>query len=142
MLPRLKSRLTYIVDALEAAGPGVPIVAMTYYDPLLGLWGLVPDGRHLARANQRVWAMLNSTFATAYSDAGATVADVATTFRIDDFTDTVVVPGRGPIPVNVALTCRWTWFCAPKWAGDPHANRIGYRKIARTFDQELVGLVP
>lgn len=142
LLPRLESRLTHIVDALVAAGPGVPIVAMTYYDPLLGLWGLVPGGRHLARANQRVWAMLNTTFATAYSDAGVTVADVATTFRIDDFTDTVVVPGRGLIPVNVALTCRWTWFCSPKFAGDPHANRTGHRKIARTFERELQDLQP
>jgi hypothetical protein len=142
LLPRLQTRLTHIVDALEVAGSGVPIVAMTYYDPLLGLWGLVPGGRHLARANQRVWTMMNAALATAYSDAGATVADVAATFRIDDFTDTVLVPGRGQIPVNVALTCRWTWFCSPKFASDPHTNQTGYRKIASTFDRELQDLLP
>ena len=142
LLPRLQTRLTHIVDALAVAGPDVPIVGMTYYDPLLGFWGLVPGGRALARADQRVWTDLNATFATAYTDAGATVADVAATFRIDDFTDTIVVPGRGPLPVNVALTCRWTWFCSPRFAGDPHPNRTGYRKIARTFDRELQGLLP
>ncbi|MGZ8652929.1 MAG: SGNH/GDSL hydrolase family protein [Actinomycetota bacterium] len=143
LLPRLQTRLTHIVDALAAAGPDVPIVAMTYYDPLLGLWGLWhPGGRALARADQRVWTDLNTTLATAYTDAGATVADVATTFGIDDFTDTVVVPGRGELPVNVANACRWTWFCSPRFAGDPHANAIGYRKIADTFDQQLQVLLP
>ncbi len=143
LLPRRQARLTYIVDALRAAaGPDVPIVGMTYYNPLLGFWGLVPGGRALARANQRAWAVFNAGLATAYGDAGAAVADVAATFRIDDFTDTVVVPGRGRLPVNVALACGWTWFCSTKFAGDPHANRKGYRKIADTFYQELQGLLP
>ena len=142
LLPRLHDRLTQIVDALTAAAPGVPIVSMTYYDPLLGLWGLVPGGRALARADQRVWTTMNTTLATAYTDAEVTVADVATTFRIDDFTDTIVVPGRGELPVNVANTCRWTWFCTPRFAGDVHTNRVGYRKIAETFEQVLQPLLP
>jgi lysophospholipase L1-like esterase len=142
LLPRLQTRLTRIVDALQAAGPDVPIVAMTYYNPFLGFWGLVPGGRALARAVARVWSDLNATFVAAYTDDGAAVADVAATFQIDDFTDTVVVPGRGELPVNVALACRWTWFCSPRFAGDPHANAIGYRKIADTFEQELDALLP
>jgi lysophospholipase L1-like esterase len=138
LFPRLRTRLTQIVEALgTAAGPDVPIVAMTYYDPFLGLWGLVPGGRALARADQRVWAMFNTVLETAFGDAGVMVADVAATFRIDDFTDTVLVPGRGLIPVNVALACRWTWFCSERFFGDPHANRTGYSKIARTFEREL-----
>ena len=43
------------------------------------------------------------------------------------------MPGRGEIPVNVANTCMWTWFCSSRFFGDPHANAIGYKKIARTF---------
>lgn len=141
--PRLKKRLTHIVNALgTAAGSGVPIVGMTYHDPFLGFWGLVPGGRALARADQRALAVLNSGLATAYGNAGATVADVAATFRIDDFTDTVVFPGRGPIPVNVARACGWTWFCSMKFFGDPHPNWKGYRKVARTFDRELQRLLP
>ena len=42
--PGLKHRVRAIVDALAAAAPGVPIVGMTYYDPFLGLWGLIPGG--------------------------------------------------------------------------------------------------
>jgi lysophospholipase L1-like esterase len=142
VLPRIQTRLTRIVDALAAAAPDVPIVGMTYYDPLLGYWGLVPSGRALARADARVWADLNAMFTTAYSDAGAGVADVAATFQVDDFTDTVVVPGRGELPVNVANACRWTWFCSPRYAGDPHANAIGYRKIADTFNQAIQAVLP
>jgi lysophospholipase L1-like esterase len=143
LLPRLQTRVTHIVNALStAAVPSVPIVAMTYYDPFLGFWGLVPGGRALARADQRVWAVLNAGLATAYGNAGAVVADVAGSFRIDDFTHTVVVPGRGRIPVNVALACRWTWFCSTRFFGDPHANRTGYRKIARTFDRQVQDLLP
>jgi lysophospholipase L1-like esterase len=143
LFPRLQSRVTRIVDALGiAAGPGVPIVAMSYYDPFLGFWGLVPGGRHAARADQRIWTLLNAALTTGYEDAGATVADVAATFKIDDFTNTVVVPGRGRIPMNVAIACRWTWFCSAKFFTDPHANDTGYRKIARTFARELKDLLP
>jgi lysophospholipase L1-like esterase len=143
LMPRLAARLTRIVDALRtAAGPGVPIVGMTYYDPFLGLWGLVPGGRALAHAAQRAWAVFGEGVATAYEDAGATVADVARTFHIDDFDDTVLVPGRGRIPLNAALACRWTWFCSARFFGDPHANRTGYRRIAHTFERELEALLP
>jgi lysophospholipase L1-like esterase len=137
LLPPLASRVSRIIDALRSAvGPGVPILGMTYYDPLLGFWGLVPHGHRLARVDERAWEAFDAGLANAYQYAGAVVADVATTFRTDDFEDTVVVDGRR-VPVNVALTCRWTWFCSRRYAGDPHANATGYRKIARTFSREL-----
>ena len=139
---RLRARLARILDALTAAGPGVPIVGMTYYNPLLGLWGLVPGGRALARADQRAWVAFNSGLARAYADAGATVADVAATFRIDDVMHTVMVRGRGRLPVNVALACRLTWFCSTRFFFDVHPNWQGYRKIARTFNRELDALLP
>jgi hypothetical protein len=140
--PELQARLTQIVDALSTAAPGVPIVGMKYYDPFLGLWDLVPGGHALARADQRAWSVLNTGLTAAYVHAGAAVADVAATFRIRDFKHTVVVPGQGRIPVNVALACSWTWFCSKRSLGDPHPNRTGYRKIARTFDRKLQGLLP
>ena len=140
--PKIGDRLAQIVDALSsAAGPGVPIVGMTYYNPFLGLWGLVPGGRHLARADQRAWRVFNEELEATYADAGAEVADVASTFRIDDFDETVVVPGRGRIPVNVALACRWTWFCSERYFTDPHADRTGYRRIAGTFEPVLAPLL-
>lgn len=143
MMPKLELRLSRILNALGTAGPGVPIVGMNYYDPFLGLWGLLhPGGRALAHADLRAWTVFNDGLETAYADAGVTVADVAATFRIDDFTPTVLEPGRGRIPVNVALTCRWTWFCSPKSPTDVHPNQTGYRKIARTFNREVKRLLP
>jgi lysophospholipase L1-like esterase len=140
--PRQQRRLTHIVEALVSAGPGVPIVAMTYYNPLLGVWDLVPRGRALAHHDQRVWSRMNAGLTGAYVAAGATVADVGATFRIDDFANKVRVPGHGRIPVNVALACEWTWFCSKKHAFDFHANGTGYQKIAHTFHRELRSLVP
>lgn len=140
--PRLETRMTRIVDALSAAaGSDVPIVGMTYYNPFLGVWDLVPGGHELARADQRAWAVLNASLATGYSDAGATIADVAATFRIDDFTHSVSVPGEGRLPVNVAHACKWTWFCSRRFFGDPHANRTGYERIAGTFYREVRDLL-
>jgi hypothetical protein len=43
-----------------------------------------------------------------------------------------VEPGIGRIPVNVALTWRWTWFCSSRFFSGPRANRLGYRRIAGT----------
>lgn len=139
--PRLKSRLKQIVDSLTTeVGPGVPIVAMTYYNPFLGFWGRVPGGRALARADQRAWVTFNSGIRNAYQHSGASVANVDKTFRIKDFKHTRVLPGLGRVPVNVALACSWTWFCSKRFFMDPHANRTGYQKIARTFERKLKSL--
>jgi lysophospholipase L1-like esterase len=140
--PGLKHRVRAIVDTLATAAPGVPIVGMKYYDPFLGLWGLIPGGRALAHADQRAWTVFNDALASAYEHAGVAVADVAATFRIDDFDHTVAAPGRGRVPVNVALACRWTWFCSARHTFDVHANRTGYRKIATTFHRALKPLLP
>ena len=143
MRPRLRQRLMHIIDALRAAaGPGVPILGMTYYDPFLGFWGLVPHGRELARIAARGWIPFNRGLTNAYEDSGAVVANVARTFRVNNFWDKVIVPGRGRLPLNVARTCRWTWFCTPRFFGDPHPNVTGYRKIGRTFNRVLQPLLP
>ena len=70
------------------------------------------------------------------------IANAAATFRIDDFTDTVVVPGRGRLPLNVALACRWTWFCTQRYFFDPHPNRKGYTRVAHTFNKVLHAVLP
>ena len=85
---------------------------MNYYTPFLGLWGLVPHGHALARIAQRTMTTLNRGLTTTYEDAGVVVADVAATYDTANFKDTVVVPGIGRVPVNVANACNWTWFCS------------------------------
>ena len=143
LLPRLTTRITESLAALgAAAGPDVPILGMNYHVPFLGLWGLVPRGRHLARVDARAFEALNDGLESTYGDAGVTVADVARTYQTDNFTDTVVIRDRGRLPVNVALACRWTWFCSDRYFGDPHPNRTGYARVARTFYRELRSLLP
>jgi lysophospholipase L1-like esterase len=138
LVARLGHRVPRIVDALRAAaGPRVPILGMTYYNPFLGIWGLIPHSHALAKGLERAWEAFNAGLTAAYETAGAVVVDVARTFRIHDFSHTVVVPGRGRLPVNVALACGWTWFCSTKYFGDPHPNATGYRMIAREFYREL-----
>ena len=62
------------------------------------------------------------------------VSDVAGAFAIDDFTDVVPLHGVGPVPLNVANDCNWTWNCTPPPLGwDPHPNTEGYGVIARAF---------
>jgi lysophospholipase L1-like esterase len=140
--PKLRHRLMHIVDDLRTAvGTDIPIVGMTYYDPFLGFWGLVAHGRRLAHVDARAWVPFNRGLRHAYVDAGAVVANVARTFRINDFGDTVFVQGRGPLPLNVARTCRWTWFCTRRFFGDPHPNPTGYQKIGGTFFRRLKPLL-
>ncbi len=142
VMPRVERRLSRIFDKLGSAlGPDVPIASMTYFDPLLGLW-LVPGGRPLARISLRAMKAANRGFTSAYADAGILTADVAATFRIGDFDHSVGVPGDGRVPVNVANTCRWTWFCSSRFFGDPHPKRSGYHKIAHTFNRQLVHHLP
>ena len=143
MRPRLRHRLMHILDLLRTAvGPGVPILGMTYHDPFLGFWGLVPHGKELARLAARGGVPFNRGLKNAYEDAGAVVANVARTFRINDFWDSVFVQGRGELPLNVARACRWTWFCTPRFFGDPHPTPTGYGKIGATFFEELQPLLP
>ena len=140
--PKLRQRLMHIIDELRTAvGTNVPIVGLTYHDPFLGFWGLVPHGRRLARVDARAWVPFNRGLKNAYRDAGAVVANVARTFRVNDFSHTVFVEGRGRLPLNVARTCRWTWFCTRRFFGDPHPTPTGYEVIGRTFYRKLKPLL-
>ena len=51
-LTSLARNLPYVLATLrEAAGPGVPIVALNYYNPLVAAWRLGPAGHAAARAS-------------------------------------------------------------------------------------------
>ncbi len=142
VMTRVERRLSRIFHALGSAlGANVPIASMTYFDPLLGLW-LVPGGKPLARISLRAVKAANRRFRSAYAGASVLTADAAATFQIGDFDDNVAVPGLGRIPINVANTCRWTWFCSSRFFGDPHPKRSGYHKIAHAFNRKLVHHLP
>jgi len=136
----IQTNLPSILTALrEAAGPEVPIVGMTLYNPFLAAWLLGPDGQVYAQfsATQLI-GPVNALLHGIFEAYGVGVADVEGAFSSNDFTTLVELPGAGTVPINVAKICMWTWVCAPPPLGpDNHANAAGYRAIAGAFAIEL-----
>jgi lysophospholipase L1-like esterase len=126
------TNLPVILAALRAAaGDGVPIVGMNYYDPFApqawyqgGLAGL--------QAQVGGAVAVNDAFDGIYAAAADPVADVTSAFAVTDFT-----PVDGT-PLDVLRECDWTWICTPPPLGpDIHANTDGYRVIAKAFEDIL-----
>ena len=144
----IKERLTADLDTIltsvkEAAGPGVPIVGMTYYDPFLWAWPRLGLEQQ-ARATVDYTVAFNDVLEAAYRAVGSSVADVETAFAVTDFTTTADLPGFGPVPLNVFNTCTLTHACTfnactswPCFLFDPHPNDAGYALIGRTFLEVL-----
>ena len=137
----IQSNLPTILSALrEAAGPGIPIVGATIYDPFLGAWLTGPDGR--AFAEQTVFGAivpLNQMLTGIYGAAGMPVADIEGAFSTTDFATTVPLPPFGDVPLNVVRICQWTWICAPPPLGpNNHANAAGYGAMAEAFEAVLL----
>jgi lysophospholipase L1-like esterase len=138
LLPRISARLTSIVGALrEAAGPGVPIVGATYYNPLLFLWTIPGIDHDVVVANASVWATFNDMLEQTYAALGVPVADVETTFSATDFDTIVHVRGVGDVPINVARACQWTYGCSEAFGYDLHPNTIGYAALTQAWEAAL-----
>ena len=135
VMPAVQANLASILDALEAAAPGVPVAGMSYWDPFLGFWIFGSFGQQLAKTDHDGIAAMNAALVSTYQDGGALVADVAgpDSFNTDDFTDPVKTKW-GVVPVNVANDCTWTYFCRRGPLGaDIHPNSKGYGVIADAF---------
>jgi lysophospholipase L1-like esterase len=136
--------LRVIMSGLRsAAGPGVTILAMSYYVPELAGWLDGKTGKEIAVLTERLVVGYNRLLAGIYRQYGARVANVFGAFHSSDFSDRVRLPGYGLLPRNVATICEWTWSCA-SWPRGPneHANDIGYGVIALAFllaDPQLTG---
>jgi lysophospholipase L1-like esterase len=121
-----------LADLREAAGPGVPIVGMTYYSPTLpGIWFATHD---VEAVQARVAALVafNDMLEGIYRAAGDAVADVEGAFSS---TDTTLVDG---VPLDVLRLCEWTWLCAaPPHGPDIHLNTTGYGVVAEAFAAAL-----
>jgi lysophospholipase L1-like esterase len=121
---RVRANLATILAELRAAaGPTVPVVAMTYYNPFAVFWF---DDPAYAEAVDDLFAEFNGVLAETYADAGVPVADVAGAFHLGEF------------PLSAHLACEWTWICTPPPVGpDIHPNSQGYAVIAAAFEQVL-----
>jgi lysophospholipase L1-like esterase len=131
--------LPQILAALRtAAGPDVPIVAMNYNDPLLGLWQFGPAGQMRASDSLQITLFFNSLLEGIYGGFHVPVADVARAFGI---TDSKLLPFPD-VPVNVFLELRLTWMSlSPPVGPDIHPNAVGYAVIAGAFVQ-VIGAPP
>jgi lysophospholipase L1-like esterase len=129
----IRLNLPLILAALrEAAGPGVPIVGMNFYDPRLAQVWFNPDhpfdlGALAVEIANAVG--FNDFIETLYAGAGDPVADVETAFHTTDITLV------GTTPRDVVLICAWTWICGPE--RNIHANATGYGVIATAFLAKL-----
>lgn len=129
----IAANLPIILGELRiAAGPGVPIVGMNYYDPNLAtIWfggGTLTD--LTAEIDFVVWLndFLEGFYEADPGDGADPYADVESRFQV---TDTTLVDGT---PLDVIGECRWTWICAPPPLGpDVHPNTAGYGEIAQAF---------
>ena len=76
-LNQLSSDLAYIIETLRAEAPGVPIVGMNYYNPLLMYWFQDPTIAALTAALQK---QISLSLESVYSAYGVPVANVAGAF--------------------------------------------------------------
>jgi lysophospholipase L1-like esterase len=131
-IPGAAANLSAILASVRAAaGPGVPVIGMSYYLPALAEWRSGELGHTIAEVAERLAVAYNDVLDRAYTQVGDTVANVFGTFDTTDFGDPTTVPGIGTLPRNVALICKWTWECAPPPRGpNQHANPAGYQVIA------------
>ena len=138
LLPKISTRLTSIVGTLrEAAGPNVPIVGSTYYDPLLVAWTLPGFDHDAVVAIAEVWAAFNDMLEQTYTSLGVAVADVEAVFSTTDFDTMVHLRGVGDVPINVARTCQWTYACSEAFGYDVHPNTVGYAALTRAWEEAL-----
>jgi lysophospholipase L1-like esterase len=120
-LATMTANLDTILDELQAAAPGVPIVGMTYYDPFGCLWFTGPEGQAQALALSGLVQALNAALTSVYAAHGVAVADVAGAFSVGSFPD------------DAYASLNWTWFCSADHPGDVHPNDAGYQVIADAF---------
>jgi hypothetical protein len=127
-----------ILGGLRAAGGNVPIIGMTYYDPLLAFWLRGPAGQQTAVQSVGNLLQLNNELTDAYQQFGAAIADGQQAFDSTNFQMTGSFNGR-VLPQNVANICNWTHMCEA--SPNIHANDIGHQVLANEFDSQLAGVV-
>jgi len=128
----VKRNLTVFVRAVRnSAGPGVPIVGITYPDIFLGSY-LSPARSQKSLAMLSVTEfrnLLNPTLRAAYSSVGGYFVDVTkATGAYTPFSQTTAYGRFGEIPVAVAEVCVLTYYCKLQ---DVHPTTLGYTIIAR-----------
>lgn len=142
-LGQIGANLPAIVGTLQAVAPGIPIVAMNYYNPNLAFWVTGPAGQEFAEQSLALTAAFNETLEAVYDAFGVPVADVETAFK-------TFKTGGAQVPSNVRTVCLYTRMCEkqgpdyvlsdydpdrPGPQTDIHPSNKGHKKIASTFSE-------
>jgi acetyl esterase/lipase len=122
---------------LKAAGPGVPIYGMNYYDPFLASWLTGTAGQTVATQSIAGADQLNALLAQIYTAAGASTADPSSLFETDD-TDPIGTYEGTSVPQDVANVCQWTDACTSPESIQPDDQ--GYAELASAFEQVIDGV--
>jgi lysophospholipase L1-like esterase len=130
----IKTNVSALAAALRAAaGPGVPLIGLTYPDVILGSYvypthPAAASALSLAKLSVVAFkSLINPALGGAYASADGTLVDVTkATGAYVPLTRTVRYRPYGTIPVAVASVCTLTWFCAQ---GNIHATTKGYTLI-------------
>ena len=137
-----RRNLQWIAGTLRsAAGPGVPIVSMTQFNPLLGYWFSGEAGRDHTQVTVGAVDRLNAIIRDAYGSVGAQVADVSGVMQTDNFD--VINTRLGSMPTNVARICTWLDMGCPRPGATPalrnvdDPNGAGSRVVAWAFEQVM-----
>ncbi len=109
----VRENLAEILGELRQAAPGVKIVVLNNYNPLLGLWNTSPEATAFALATIPLHAALNDAIEAAAATVGARVADISTRFHSQAHSPSC----------SARHICAWTWMCTQN---DIHANTTGY----------------
>ncbi len=147
-LGQIGANLPVIIGTLQAVAPGVPIVAMNYYNPNLAFWITGPAGQALALQSLALTGVFNGTLEAVYGALAVPVADVAGAFG-------TYKTGGGEPPTNVRRVCQLTLMCekagsefvlsdydpaTPGPQTDIHPSDKGYSKIAATHAELIDAL--
>jgi lysophospholipase L1-like esterase len=132
----ITTNVTSLAAALRAAaGPGVPLIGLTYPDVILGSYVYPTQpatASTLSLAKLSVVAfrsLINPALMKAYAAAQGSLVDVTkATGAYIPLTRTVRYRPYGTIPAAVASVCTLTWFCAQ---GNIHATTKGYTLIGK-----------
>jgi lysophospholipase L1-like esterase len=131
VVPSVAKNVNALLQAVRAAaGPGVPIVGLTYPDVILGAWVHAPVNQSLATLSVTAFRLvINPVLKKAYQDNGGRFVDVTrASGAYTPLTRTTVYPPYRRIPVAVADTCTYTWYCSE---GNIHPHTVGYQLIAK-----------
>ena len=134
-LEHVVTNMPIILEGLRAAGGGtLPIVGMTYYDPILAFYPTGSAGEQTARESVAILKSLNRDLLKAYRLFHVKVANVEKAFASTDWRATGSYEGR-TLPQNVANVCNWTHMCEAE--PNIHTNDHGHEIIAARYEPLL-----